>query len=62
MNPIPLTPQEAEAIRPGEPLTMATVVLVFTVVILTIVAFKLLTSDKASIVSPDGYKFSWDAA
>ena len=59
MNPIPLSKQECNDIMVGEAFTMATVLLVFTVVILAVVAYKLFTSPDAKITIPGGYKFEW---
>lgn len=61
MNLIPLTEEEASSCRPGEAFTLATVLFVFSVVILTIVAYKLFTSRGAKVTLPDGYKFEWDS-
>ncbi|MDY5440886.1 MAG: hypothetical protein SPG64_01515 [Candidatus Enteromonas sp.] len=60
MHPIPLTPEEASSVHPGEALTLATVTVVFAVVILTIAAYKLYVSDNAKVTTPDGFKFEWD--
>ena len=59
MNPISLSKQECDDIMVGEAFTMATVLLVFTVVILAVVAYKLFTSPDAKITIPGGYKFEW---
>lgn len=59
MHVVPLSKEELESLRPGEVLTMATVTLVFTVVILAIVAYKLFMSGKAKLELPGGYKFEW---
>ena len=59
MKPIPLTKEECDSIITGEAFTMATVLLVFTVVILSVVAYKLFTSPDAKITIPGGYKFEW---
>ena len=59
MKEIPLTPKQLEEIKVGEAFTMATVLLVFTVVILSVVAYKLFTSPDAKITIPGGYKFEW---
>ncbi len=53
---------EASSIHVGEALTLATVMLVFTVVILTVVAWKLFVSKSAQITLPNGYKFEWASA
>ena len=59
MNAVPLSEEELNAIKVGEAFTMATVLLVFTVVILAVVAYKLFTSPDAKITLPGGYKFEW---
>ena len=60
MQPIPLTEQELESIHPGEALTLATVMLVFTIAIMAVVAFKLFTSKGAKLSLPGGYSFQWN--
>ena len=59
-HPKPLTDAELASITPGEALTLATVIIVFTVVILTVAAWKLFQSDNAKVTTPDGFKFEWD--
>lgn len=59
MKEIPLSLEEMHAIRVGEAVTMATVALVFAIVILAIAAYKLFTSGKAKVEMPGGYKFEW---
>ena len=61
MTEIPLTQEELHSIKPGEAISMATVALVFAVVILAIAAYKLFTSGKAKVEMPGGYKFEWSA-
>lgn len=58
----PLTPEAMHRLHPGEALTLATVTLVFTVVILAVVAYKLFTSGKAKLEIPGGYKFEWSGS
>ena len=53
-----LTETELSAHHPGE-LTLATVTLIFTVVILAVVAFKIFTSKGSKISLPGGYKFEF---
>ncbi|MGM9813881.1 MAG: hypothetical protein ACI32C_03135 [Candidatus Enteromonas sp.] len=60
MHPTPLTLEERTSIRPGEALSLATVIVVFTVVILTIVAYKLFSSGEAKLQLPSGFKFEWE--
>ncbi|MCR5348313.1 MAG: hypothetical protein K6E59_01735 [Bacilli bacterium] len=59
MHVVPLSEKALHEDCPGEALTMATVTLVFTVVILAIVAYKLFMSGKAKLELPGGYKFEW---
>lgn len=58
----PLTPEAMHRLQPGEALTLATVTLVFTIVILAVVAYKLFTSGKAKLEIPGGYKFEWSGS
>ncbi|MDY2913506.1 MAG: hypothetical protein SPI58_05515 [Candidatus Enteromonas sp.] len=60
MHPTALSPEERSSVRPGEALTLATVAVVFAVVILTIAAYKIYQSDKAKVTTPEGFKFEWD--
>ena len=57
-----LSIQEAEALQVGEALTLATVMVVFTVVILTVIAWKLFVSKGAKVTLPNGYHFEWTSA
>ena len=61
MNYRPIPTETLSSIRPGEAITLATVTLVFTVVILAVVAYKLFVSVKAKLELPGGYKFEWNA-
>ena len=61
MHATPLTTEQLHALHPGEALTLATVTLVFTVVILAVVAYKLFVSGRAKLELPGGYKFEWSA-
>ena len=62
MSITPLTLGEARSITVGEVVTTATVLLVFTIVILTVVAWKLFVSKSAKVTLPSGYKFEWSAS
>ena len=62
MIPIPLTSEQSHAISVGEVVTTATVLLIFTIVILTVVAWKLFVSNSAKVTLPSGYKFEWSGA
>ena len=58
MHPIPLTPQELEEHKPGEAISL--VMLIFTIAILAIAAYKLFFSNEGKVTLPGGYKFEWD--
>lgn len=58
MNEVALTEYELKNIRAGE-LTLATVMVVFTVVILAVVAYKYFVSSEGKATLPGGYKFEW---
>ena len=53
-----LSEEELRSVRPGEGLTLATVLIVFTVAILAVVAYKLFTADKGK-AQLQGFKFEW---
>ncbi len=53
-----LTAEELSLHRPGEALTLTTVLVVFTVAILAVVAYKLFSSDKGK-AQLQGFKFEW---
>ena len=53
-----LNEEELASIRPGEALTLATVLIVFTVAILAVVAYKLFSSEKGK-AQLQGFKFEW---
>lgn len=61
MELIPLTQEELEQTRPGEALTMATVMVVMTVAILAIICYKLFLSKSGKATVGD-YKFEWSNA
>lgn len=53
-----LNEKELSELRPGEALTLATVLVVFTVAILAVVAYKLFTTNKGK-AQLQGFKFEW---
>lgn len=59
MNEIRCSEEELNNTRAGEALTLATVFVVFTTVILSIVAYRLFVSNGGKISLPGGYKFEW---
>lgn len=61
MGLVKLTDEQMQDIRPGEALTLTTVFVVFTVVILTIVAYRLFMGSESKVSLPGGYKFEWEA-
>ena len=62
MHPIALSNNELSSLNVGEALTIATVMLVFTVVILTVVAYRLFVAKSGKVTLPSGYKFEWASA
>lgn len=58
----PLSDEALHRLCPGEAISLATVTLVFTIVILAVVAYKLFVSGKAKLEIPGGYKFEWSGA
>ena len=62
MNLTPLTKEECLSLHPGEGITIATVLCVFTVVILAVVAYKLFKGNGGKVTIPGGYKFEWASA
>ncbi|HAS56407.1 MAG TPA: hypothetical protein DD377_01560 [Firmicutes bacterium] len=61
MNCIKLNENELNSVRVGEALTLATVFIVFTTVILSVVAYRLFISNGGKITLPGGYKFEWSS-
>ena len=59
MNAIPLTKAEANSVKVGEALTLATITMVLTAAILAVVAYKLFMSSGAKLELPGGFKFEW---
>ena len=55
----PMSEAELDSVRPGEALTLTTVFVIVSVVILTIVAYRLFLSGDSKITLPGGYKFEW---
>lgn len=61
MNCVKLNENDLNTSRVGEALTLATVFIVFTTVILSVVAYRLFISNGAKISLPGGYKFEWSS-
>lgn len=61
MNCVKLNENELNTSRVGEALTLATVFIVFTTVILSVVAYRLFISNGGKISLPGGYKFEWSS-
>ncbi|MGN1278935.1 MAG: hypothetical protein ACI4UG_05660 [Candidatus Onthovivens sp.] len=55
---IPLTSEELSSIKCGEAITMATVLAIMIIAILTVVVYKLFGSSDGSVALPGGYKFT----
>lgn len=58
MKEVKLSQNELSSIKVGE-LTLATVMLVFTAVIMAVVAYKYFVSKEGKATLPGGYKFEW---
>ncbi|MDY6429742.1 MAG: hypothetical protein SPL02_01020 [Bacilli bacterium] len=58
MKEVKLSQNELSSIKVGE-LTLATVMLVFTAVIMAVVAYKYFVSKEGKAALPGGYKFEW---
>ena len=59
MNKVMLSKEELTSIKPGEAITLAAVIAIMAISILTVAIYKLFTSDEAVIKLPGGYQFTW---
>lgn len=59
MSKIPLSESELNMIKPGEGITLAMVMAVLAIAIVTVVVYKLFTSGDGKIKLPGGYSFEW---
>jgi len=56
---IPLTTEELESFHCGEAMTLAAVMAVLVIAIVTVVVYKLYSSGDGLVTLPGGYKFQW---
>lgn len=58
MNKVMLSKEELTSIKPGEAITLAAVIAIMAISILTVAVYKLFTSEEAVIKLPGGYQFT----
>lgn len=54
-----LLASELAAIKPGESLTFAAVMVIIAVAVMTVVVYKLLRSGEGTVKLPGGWSFTW---
>ena len=54
-----LSLEQLDTIKPGEPITLTTVLALMAVGILAVVMFKLFTSSSGKTTLPGGWSFDW---
>ncbi|OQC49725.1 MAG: hypothetical protein BWX57_00746 [Tenericutes bacterium ADurb.Bin024] len=54
-----LTNAEMATIKGGEPVTLAAVMTILVIAIVTVIVYKLFTSKAGSTTIPGGFKFEW---
>lgn len=59
MDKIPLMSDELSSIKCGEAITLAAVMSVLVIAIITVVVYKLYSSSDGTVQLPGGYKFQW---
>ncbi len=59
MSKVPLTIEQQKNIKPGEAITLATILAIMAIGIITVVVYKLFLSSEGSLSLPGGYEFSW---
>lgn len=59
MNKIYLTDLELESIKVGEAITLAAVMAILAISIVTVAVYRLFTSKESTIKIPGGWQFSW---
>lgn len=57
-NVIKLTPDELKEIRPGEALTVASVMAILITAIVAVIAYRMFASNSGSATIPGGFKFN----
>ncbi|MGP1414057.1 MAG: hypothetical protein ACTTID_02910 [Bacillales bacterium] len=59
MNIIPLTEKELNSIFVGEAITLATVMAVMVISLVTVIVYRIFTSESSSLKFPGGWQFTW---
>lgn len=59
MNITPLTEDELKLYKPGEAISIATVMAVLLTAIISVIVYRIFMSSSGSAAIPGGFKFSW---
>ena len=62
MEAVRMSMLEASQVRVGEAITLATVMTIFAVVVMAVIAYKFLFSTGGKATLPGGWKFEWTGA
>ena len=60
MELIPMSQEKMAMTKPGEAITLASVMAVAAIAIVAVVVYKLFLSKKGSAAIPGGWKFTWN--
>ena len=60
MELIPMSQEKMAMTKPGEAVTLASVMAVAAIAIVAVVVYKLFLSKKGSAAIPGGWKFTWN--
>ena len=60
MELIPMSQEKMAITKPGEAITLASVMAVAAIAIVAVVVYKLFLSKKGSAAIPGGWKFTWN--
>ncbi len=59
MDKTKLSFEELNSIRPGEPISLATVIAIMAIGLLAVAIYRFFTSEEGNIKLPGGYQFQW---
>ena len=59
MSKIEISDEELNQIQPGEAITLATVMAILAIAIITVIAYRLFMSGEGTVKLPGGYSFQW---
>ena len=59
MTRVQLTEKELDEFKVGDPFTLTTVLAVLAVAVMTVIVYKLFTSNEGKTVVPGGWTFQW---